>query len=123
MGDPRECGQTPLQQPTVSSKHSFCDPKPKLTQVKAVNKKRWKGIAPIPFLNPDPIAQLVGCANEVPVVVDGHEVAALVDLGAQVSNISAQLCEDLASKSNPWVGCLNERGQGVQPSLTLDLWR
>ena len=39
--------------------------------------------------------QLVGCANEAPVVMDGHEVTALVDLGAQVSNISAQLCEDL----------------------------
>ena len=55
-GDPRECSQTPLQQPTVSSKHSLCDPKPKPTQVKAVNRKGWKGITPILFLNPDPIA-------------------------------------------------------------------
>ena len=94
-GDLRECSQTPLQQSAVSSKCSLCDPKPKPTQEKAVNQKGWKGIAPIPFLNPDPVAQLVGCANEAPVVVDGCEVAALVDLGAQVSNISAQLCEEL----------------------------
>ena len=38
-GDPRECGQTPLQQSAVSSKHSLCDPKLKLTQEKAVNQK------------------------------------------------------------------------------------
>ena len=55
-GDPRECSQTPLQQSAVSLKHSLCDPKPKPTQVKAVNKKGWKGIAPTLFLNPDPIA-------------------------------------------------------------------
>ena len=91
----------PLQQPTVSLKHSLYDPKPKPTQVKAVNKKGWKGITPIPFLNPDPVAQLVGHANEAPVVMDGCEVAALVDLGAQVSNISAQLCKYLGLKILP----------------------
>ena len=71
----------PLQQTTVSSKHSLCDPKPKPTQVKVVNRTGRKGIAPILFLNSDPIVQLVGCANKVPVVMDGHEVTALVDLG------------------------------------------
>ena len=54
-GDPGECGQTPLQQHTVSSQHSLCGPKPKPTQVKAVSKKEWKRITPIPFLNPDPV--------------------------------------------------------------------
>ena len=100
-GDPRECGQTPLQQSTISSKHFLCDPKPKLTQDKAVNKRGWKGITPILFLNPDLVVQLVGHANEAPVVVDGCEVAALVDLGAQVSNISAQLCKELGLKIQP----------------------
>ena len=85
----------PLQQSAVSSKHSLCDPEPKPTQEKAVNQKGWKGIAPIPFLNPDLVARLVGCANEAPVVIDGREVTALVDLGAQVSNISAQLCKEI----------------------------
>ena len=86
-GDPRECSQTPLQQSAVSSKHSLCDPKPKPTQEKAVKQKGQKGIAPIPFLNPDPVARLVGCANEAPVVVDSWEVTALVDLGAQVQTL------------------------------------
>ena len=36
-----------------------------------------------------------------PVVMNGHEVTALVDLGAQVSNISAQLCKDLGLKIQP----------------------
>ena len=79
----------PLQQSAVNTKHSLCDPKPKLTQEKAVKQKGQKGITPIPFLNPDPVAQLVGHANEAPVVIDSQEVTALVDLGAQVSNISA----------------------------------
>ena len=35
------------------------------------------------------------------VVIDGHEVAALIDLGAQVSNISMQLCEDLDLEIQP----------------------
>ena len=38
---------------------------------------------------------LVGCSNKAPVVVDGQEVTALIDLGAQMSSISAQFCKDL----------------------------
>ena len=56
--------------------------------------------------------QLGGCANEVPVVVDGHEVIALVDLGAQVSNISAQLCEDLGLEIQPLGQLLEIEGTG-----------
>ena len=110
---------TPLQQPTVSSQHSLCDPKPKLTQVKAVNRKGWKGITPIPFLNPDPEAQLVGHANEMPVVIDGCEVTALIDFGAQVSNISAQLCEDqgLEIQSLGWLLGLEGTGDAAIPYL------
>ena len=102
----------PLTQPAVSAEHSLCDPKPKPTQNKTVYKEGWREIAPIPFLNPDPVAQLVGCANEEPVVVDGHEVAALVDLGAQVSNISAQLCKELGLKIQPLGQLLELEGTG-----------
>ena len=91
----------PLQQQSVSSQHSLSGPKPKPTQVKAVNRKGWKGITPIPFLNPDPVAHLVGHANEVPVVIDGCKVTALIDLGVQVLNISVQLCKDLDLKIKP----------------------
>ena len=111
-GDPRECGQTPLKSCTVGSKHSLCNPKPKPTQDKAVKQRGWKGITPIPFLNPDPGAQLVGCTNEAPVVMDGCKVAALVDLGAQVSNISAQLCEELGLEIQPLGWLLDLEGTG-----------
>ena len=90
-GDLRECSQAPLQQQSVSLQHSLSGPEPKLTWVKAVNKKGWREITSILFLNPDPVAHLVGHANEAPVVVDGWEVTALIDLGAQVSNMDLDL--------------------------------
>ena len=91
----------PLQQQSVSLQHSLSGPKPKLTQVKAVNRIGWREITPIPFLDPDPVLHLVGHANEVPVVLDGCKVTVLIDLGAQVSNISVQLCKDLDIKIKP----------------------
>ena len=57
--------------------------------MKAAKKRGWQKVTPIPFLNPDPIVCLVGHSNETPVVVDGQEVTALIDLGTQVSSISA----------------------------------
>ena len=71
MGGPRGMQSNPLQQQSVSSQHSLSGLEPKLTQVKAVNRKGWKGITLIPFLNPDPVVHLVWHANEVPVVIDG----------------------------------------------------
>ena len=55
---------------------------------------------------------MVGHANEAPVVMDGHEVAALVDLGAQVSNISAQLCKELGLEIQPLGRLLELEGTG-----------
>ena len=75
------------------------------------------------FLNPDPVAQLVGCANEAPVVMDGCEVTALVDSGAQVSTISAKFCEELDLEIQPLGWLLELEGTGVQPSPTSGLWR
>ena len=80
--------------------------------MKAMNKKGRREIAPILFLNPDPVACLVGHGNEVPVVVDGREVTALIDLGAQVSNISMQLCKDLDLKIQPLGQLLELEGTG-----------
>ena len=56
--------------------------------------------------------QLVGHTNKTPVVVDGCEVTALVDLGAQVSNISAKLCEDLGLEIQPLGWLLELEGTG-----------
>ena len=100
----------PLKSCTVNSKHSLCSPEPKQTQGEAAKKRGQKEIAPIPFLNPDPVVQLVGCANKAPVVVDGCEVAALVDLGAQVLTMSVQLCEELGLEIQPLGQLLELRG-------------
>ena len=54
----------------------------------------------------------MGCANEVPVVMDGCKVTALVDLEAQVSNISAQLCKELCLKIQPLGQLLELEGRG-----------
>ena len=64
--------------------------------MKAAKKRGQPEVTPTLFLNPDPIAQLVGHSNKVPVVVDRQEVTALIDLGTQVSSISTQFYEDLA---------------------------
>ena len=55
---------------------------------------------------------MVGCANEAPGVIDGREVTALVDLGAQVSNISAQLCKELGLEIQPLGQLLELEGTG-----------
>ena len=49
----------------------------------------------------NPIAHLVGHSNEAPVIVDGQKMAALIDLGAQVSSIRSQFCKDLALQIQP----------------------
>ena len=53
-------------------------------------------MTPVPFLNPDPIAHLMGCSNEAPVLIDRQETITLIDSGAQVSSVSSQFCEELA---------------------------
>ena len=63
--------------------------------MKAAKRKGWQQVAPIPFLNPDPIVHLIGYSNKAPVITDGQEVAALIDFGAQVLSIRDQFCEDL----------------------------
>ena len=116
-GELREYSPIPhwcqLQQPTVGPKHSFPDPKPNLTTMKVVQRKGWPEIAPVPFLNPDPIACLVCHSNEDPVIVDGQEMTALIDSGAQASSISSQFCKDLALQIQPLGQSLELEGTGV----------
>ena len=86
---------------SVNSQHSLADPDLQLTHMKAAKRKGWQQVAPIPFLNLDPIACLIGHSNEAPVIIDGHEVTALIDSGAQVLSINAQFCEELALQIQP----------------------
>ena len=75
--------------------------------MKVAQRKGCPEVIPVPFLNPDPTAHLVGCSNEAQVIVDGQEMTALIDLGAQVSSISSQFCRDLDCRSSPWVSYWN----------------
>ena len=45
-------------------------------------------------------------------VIDGCKVTALIDLGAQVLNISVQLCKDLGLKIQPLGQLLELEGTG-----------
>ena len=82
-GELRECGPTPHwhqpKKPTVGPKHSLPDPESKLTILKVAQKKGWPDVAPVPFLNPDPIAHLVEHSNEAPLIVDRQEMISLID--------------------------------------------
>ncbi len=46
----------------------------------------------IPILNPDPLARLIGQRNEADICVNGLDVLALLDTGAQVTSVSDALC-------------------------------
>ena len=111
-GGLRECIQTPCQPQSISSQHSLPDPKPKLTHMKAARRKGQQQVTPIPFLNPDPIAHLVGHSNEAPVIIDGQEVTALINLGAEVLSISVQFCEELTLQIKPLGQLLEQEGIG-----------
>ena len=111
-GEPRECSQALCSKHPVNLQHSLPDPNPKLTHTKAAKRKGWQQVTSIPFLNPDPIACLIGHSNEALVIIDGQEVAALIDSGAQVLSISAQLCEDLTLQIQPLGQLLELEGMG-----------
>ena len=87
--------QWQLQQPTVGPQHSHLKPRPRLASMRAAQRMGQQEAAPVPFLKPDPVAHLVGCPNEAPVIVDGQRMTTFIDSDAQVSSISSQFCKDL----------------------------
>ena len=80
--------------------------------MKAARRKEWQQVTPIPFLNPDPIAHLVRHSNEAPVVIDGQEVTAYIDSGAQVLSISGQFCKEVTLQIQPLGQLLELEGTG-----------
>ena len=102
--------------PATVNKHSLPDPEPKPTLLKAARRNGQKQLTPVPFLDPDPIGHLVGHSNEAPVIIDGQEVTALIDLGVPVSSISAQFCKELTLQIQP-LGQLLELGGMGGPAI------
>ena len=66
---------------SINLQHSLPDPDPKLTHMKAAKRKGQQQVAAIPFLNPDPVAHLIGQTNEAPLIIDRQEGTALIDWG------------------------------------------
>ena len=81
QGEQRECSPTLCQhqpqQPTVGPQYSLPDPEPNWPYSKW-NKRKDDQRS-----------------------VDGQETTALIDLGAQVSSVSSQFCEELALQIQP----------------------
>ena len=53
------------------------------------------------YHNPDPLIRLIGPSNEAIVSVDGHEYPALIDSGAQLTQMSLSLVKTEATYSCP----------------------
>ena len=73
----------------------------------------------VPFLNPDPIAHLVGQSNEVPVIDEGQKVTMLINSGTQVSSVSSGLCEQMALTIHSLDQLLELEGSGGSAILYL----
>ena len=58
------------------------------------------------YHNPSPLIQLIGCANEVTVVVEGMEMMTLVDTGSQISALTVGFCSEFWLRILPLGGSL-----------------
>ena len=73
----------------------------------------------VPFLNPEPIAHLVGWSNEAPIIVDGQKVTTLIDFEVQVSSVSSRFCKWMTLKVHPLDRLLELKGTGGSAILYL----
>ncbi len=67
----------------------------------------------IPILNPDPLARLIGWWNEADICVNGLNVRALLDTGAQVTSMSDVLCARLGLRIYKLKGIAMEGTGGI----------
>ncbi len=68
----------------------------------------------IPILNPDPLARLIGWQNEVDICINGLNVRALLDTGAQVTSVSDALCAWLGLQIYKLKGIAMEGTGGIR---------
>ena len=89
-------------QAAIGPSHSHANCRPRLASMKMAQwTGPWEVTPAVPFLNPDPIAYIVGQSNEAPIIVDGQKVTTLIDLQAQVSSVSSGFCEWMTLKVHP----------------------
>ena len=93
---------TTVAQASNRFSHSHSNPRPRLANRQTAQSISACEVTPVVlFLNPDPIACLVGQSNKAPVIVDGQRVTTLIDSGSQVSSISSGFCEQMALMIHP----------------------
>ncbi len=68
----------------------------------------------IPILNPDPLARLIGQQNEADICINGLDVQALLDTGAQVTSVSNVLCTRLGLRAYKLKGITMEGTGGIR---------
>ena len=76
------------------------------------NKKGNGFVRGLEYYNPDPIAHLIGPANETDVLVDGQQVTALLDTGANMSCMTKWLAEEMELEIHLLQRVLNIEGIG-----------
>ena len=68
------------------------------------------------YYSPDALVDLLGCANETRVVVEGVEMTALVKTGSQISGLTEGFCTErglwILPLRNLWKGVLHLEGKG-----------
>ena len=64
------------------------------------------------YYNPDPLVRLIGRANESSVIINGEEQTAIIDSGAQVTTITADLVQKLKLPVYRLHTLINFRGTG-----------
>ena len=75
------------------------------------------------YHNPDPIAQLVGKVNEACILIDDVECLALVDSGAQISNITIEFVKQLGLKIHQLDRILKFSTSGGGDTPLGDMWK
>ena len=75
------------------------------------------------YYNLDPLARLIGKANESTIIIDGEQHTALIDSGVQVTTITVDLVNKLRLPIYGLQTLLNFRGMGGGKSLITWVYR
>ena len=75
------------------------------------------------YYNPDPLVRFIGRTNESSVIINGKEQTALIDSGAQVTTITADLVQKLKLPVYGLHTLINFQGMGEVRFLIMDMWK
>ena len=73
------------------------------------------------YHNPDPLLRLIGLANEATILIEGQQLVALIDSGAQLSTMSESLVQALKLPIHKLNTLIEAEVSGGGELLTLDM--